>query len=63
MAQGNDILHDAGDTNEQPNLKLTPYVKKEIVDAPEPTVDKVLDGREDDKLGTSKKMKPWDRRE
>ena len=40
MAQGNKIMHDAGDTDEQPNLKLTSYINNEIVDAPEPTSEK-----------------------
>ena len=47
MSQGNEILHDAGDTNEELNLDLVLYVNTEVVDVPEPIVDEVLDGRED----------------
>ena len=39
MAQGNEILHGAGNVNEQLNLELAPYVNNEIVDAPDPIVD------------------------
>ena len=46
MVQDNEILHDAGNVSKQPNLELVPYINNEFVDALEPILDKVLDGRE-----------------